>query len=89
MAYEVFGVLANAVPVGAGKVIKAVLDTLEQELLTIRTFLATIPTAVAATLARKRTFARQHDVDDDAQTPQVAAFVVGHVIDEGLHHLGR
>lgn len=47
-----------------------------------------IPAAVAAAAAHEGRVAAQHDVEDDAQAPQVAALVVdGGFLAEGLHNL--
>lgn len=46
-----------------------------------------VPATVGATVARERWAATQQDVEDDPQTPQVAALVVeGRLICEHLHH---
>lgn len=52
------------------------------------TRLAHLPAAVAAAASHKGRVAAQHDVEDDAQAPQVAALVVdGGLLAERLHHL--
>ena len=86
---QVLGIGAHVVPVGTREIVHALLNALEQELLTVRTLLAAVPAAVAAALARERTLAREHDVHNDAQAPQVTSLVVGHVVDERLDDLGR
>ena len=89
VADEVLGVVGDARPVVARELVDALLDALEQQLLTLGALLAALPAAVAAALARERTLARQHDVHNHAQAPQVAPLVVRHVVDERLDHLGR
>ncbi len=89
MSNKVLGVLADVVPVAARKVVDALLDAVEQVLLAVGTLLAALPAAVDAALAGEGTLAGEHDVDDDAERPEVAPLVVAHVVDEGLDDLGR
>lgn len=48
------------------------------------------PATVAPTAAHEGRVATQHDVEDDAEAPQVAALVVnGGLLAERFHHLWR
>lgn len=54
------------------------------------TGLPVLPATVASTAAHEGRIAAQHDVQDDAQAPQVTALIVdGGLLVERLHHLGR
>ncbi len=88
MSDKVLGIIADVVPIIGRKLVDALLDAIEQELLTVVAILSAVPSAIAAALAYERTLARQHYVDDNAQAPQVASFVVRHVVDERFDHLG-
>lgn len=50
--------------------------------------LAAVPAAVRATVTHKGGVPAEHDVQDDAQAPQVAALVIdGRLLIKGFHHL--
>lgn len=54
------------------------------------TRLAVLPAAVAPTAAHERRIATKHDVQDDTQAPQVAAFIIdGGFLVERLNYLRR
>ena len=69
-----------------------VLDGVEEELLAGIARLTLIPTALTATIARKRGVTAQQDVHDDPQGPQVAPLVIGQItlsiIHKGFDDLG-
>ena len=69
MTYQVFGILAYTIPITTRKIVNALLYALEEKLLTIWTFLPAIPSTVAATLARERALARQHNENYNTETP--------------------